>query len=100
MATPLVSALLASSAVVLQPSSSALSAPASPPPDPSTFWLFLSLLYSAVYLLQRVVVSLVAFTTYTLPAFLFTLFSMSLTFTMNFTTLCRLLPRPCCFAPR
>ncbi|KAI5782759.1 hypothetical protein EDC01DRAFT_664844 [Geopyxis carbonaria] len=53
----------------------------------SIFWLLISLIYSAIYLLQRITFSIISFTTYTLPAWLFTLFSMSLTFTMNFTTL-------------
>ena len=61
----------------------------SPPPDDpaSILWLTLSLMYSAVYLLQRIAFSTTKFATYTLPTWLFTLFSMSLTFTMNFTTL-------------
>lgn len=53
----------------------------------SIFWLTLSLAYSIVYLLQRIAFTATKFATYTLPAWLFTLFSMSLTFTMNFTTL-------------
>jgi lysophospholipid hydrolase len=61
---------------------------APPPPEPaSILWLTLSLVYSAVYLLQRIAFQTTKFATYTLPAWLFTLFSMSLTFTMNFTTL-------------
>lgn len=71
---------------------SSLSSPASPTPlslteSTSILWLTLSLVYSAIYLLQRIAISTTMFATYTLPAWLFTLFSMSLTFTMNFTTL-------------
>src|SRR5207302_3000183 len=53
----------------------------------SIFWLSASLVYSVVYLLQRIFFWVISFSTYTLPAWLFTLFSTSLTFTMNFTTL-------------
>ncbi|KAG0635216.1 hypothetical protein HOY80DRAFT_1057729 [Tuber brumale] len=53
----------------------------------SIFWLSASLVYSVVYLLQRIFFWVISFSTYTLPTWLFTLFSTSLTFTMNFTTL-------------
>ncbi|PUU82148.1 hypothetical protein B9Z19DRAFT_1121189 [Tuber borchii] len=53
----------------------------------SIFWLSAYLVYSIVYLLQRIFFWVISFTTYTLPTWLFTLFSTSLTFTMNFTTL-------------
>ena len=53
----------------------------------SIFWLTLSLAYSTILLLQRITFTITKFLTYTLPTWLFTLFSMSLTFTMNFTTL-------------
>lgn len=53
----------------------------------SIFWLSVSLVYSAAYLLQRISFWIISFSGYTLPAWLFTLFSTSLTFTMNFTTL-------------
>jgi lysophospholipid hydrolase len=39
------------------------------------------------YVVPSVLYWVITFTTITLPTWLFTLFSMSLTFTMNFTTL-------------
>ncbi|PWW72225.1 patatin-domain-containing protein [Tuber magnatum] len=53
----------------------------------SIFWLSASLVCSVVCLLQRIFLWVISFSTYTLPTWLFTLFSTSLTFTMNFTTL-------------
>ncbi|KAI5845618.1 hypothetical protein DFP73DRAFT_578222 [Morchella snyderi] len=53
----------------------------------SIFWLSVSLIYSAAYLLQRISFWIISFSGYTIPTWLFTLFSTSLTFTMNFTTL-------------
>ncbi|KAI5848150.1 hypothetical protein BZA05DRAFT_404571 [Tricharina praecox] len=89
VSSPLSAAASAVATSLLQssPTSSALAARAPPPDDPNIFWLTLSLVYSTVYLLQRIAFATTKFATYTLPAWLFTLFSMSLTFTMNFTTL-------------
>ncbi|CUS10033.1 unnamed protein product [Tuber aestivum] len=53
----------------------------------SIFWLLASFVYSVICLLQRIFLWVIPFSTYTLPTWLFTLFSTSLTFTMNFTTL-------------
>lgn len=61
--------------------------PAAPTESTSIFWLLLSFIYSTIYVLQRVTFNLVYFATYTLPTWLFTILGMSLTFTMNFTTL-------------
>ncbi|TGZ84609.1 lysophospholipase nte1 [Ascodesmis nigricans] len=63
-----------------------LPAPA-PAESGSFFWILFSGIYSTVYLIQRVAFNLIYFTTYTLPTWLFTVLGMSLTFTMNFTTL-------------
>jgi len=84
---PAAASAVATSLLHSVPTSSALAARAPPPDDPNIFWLTLSLVYSTAYLLQRIAFATTKFATYTLPAWLFTLFSMSLTFTMNFTTL-------------
>ncbi|KIV81859.1 hypothetical protein PV11_04009 [Exophiala sideris] len=55
-----------------------------PPPPPSGF---LSALAALVTSFPGALFWIITFTTITLPTWLFTLFSMSLTFTMNFTTL-------------
>ncbi|KAA8899015.1 hypothetical protein FN846DRAFT_961192 [Sphaerosporella brunnea] len=88
--SPIVNATATTTSVLLSATTSAATAlqATRPPEDPvSIFWLTLSLVYSTIYLLQRIAFSTTKFVTYTLPAWLFTLFSMSLTFTMNFTTL-------------
>lgn len=61
--------------------------PAPPAESTSAFWLLVSFVYTTIYVLQRVTFSVVYFATYTLPTWLFTVLGMSLTFTMNFTTL-------------
>jgi hypothetical protein len=48
---------------------------------------FTAAFISLVTFLPHALLWLIAFCTITLPTWLFTLFSMSLTFTMNFTTL-------------
>ncbi|KAF8477052.1 hypothetical protein BDZ91DRAFT_787656 [Kalaharituber pfeilii] len=53
----------------------------------SFMWTIFSAIYSTVYLLPRTAIAFITFATYTLPTWLFTLFSTSLTVTMNFTTL-------------
>lgn len=65
------------------------------PASISVFWLFLSLIYSFIYILQRISVWAITFSTYSLPTWMFGVFSTSLTFTMNFTTLC--VPREAIF---
>jgi len=59
--------------------------------DPNNAAGMLALVGRFVFFLVRIVpgalVWLITFSTITLPTWLFTLFSMSLTFTMNFTTL-------------
>ena len=59
-----------------------------PPPTPSTMAGWIGWVLTLVFqLIPRGLYWLITFTTITLPTWLFTLFSMSLTFTMNFTTL-------------
>ncbi|KAL7276055.1 phosphatidylcholine and lysophosphatidylcholine phospholipase [Rhizina undulata] len=53
----------------------------------SKIWTFISFVGYSIRLLQRISFWMIGFSTFTLPTWLFTLFSMSLTFTMNFTTL-------------
>ncbi|KAJ5727021.1 Lysophospholipase nte1 [Penicillium malachiteum] len=82
---------LASSVPSLQ--STALSAadsspPPSLPPIPSTMAGWIAWVFTFTFqVIPRGLYWLITFTTITLPTWLFTLFSMSLTFTMNFTTL-------------
>ena len=65
---------------------------------PSSSSSFVSLLGRSLLLIAKFIPGLlywiVTFSTITLPTILFTLFSMSLTFTMNFTTLCVRLATP------
>lgn len=65
---------------------------------PSSSSSFASLLGRSLLLIAKFIPGLlywiVTFSTITLPTILFTLFSMSLTFTMNFTTLCVRLATP------
>ncbi|PSN72102.1 lysophospholipase NTE1, partial [Corynespora cassiicola Philippines] len=55
--------------------------------SPSTFGLLGRVILTVLIVLPGFLYWIVTFTTITLPTWLFTLFSMSLTFTMNFTTL-------------
>lgn len=55
--------------------------------SPGFIRLVFNIVYATVYHFQRFAFALIFFATYTLPAWLFAVFSMSLTFTMNFTTL-------------
>lgn len=83
-------AIASVSAASLVAASTALALPSPAPASsssPSVFWLFVSAIYSTIYYFHRISFSLITFTTYTLPTWLFTLFSTSLTVTMNFTTL-------------
>ncbi|KAK1140145.1 phosphatidylcholine and lysophosphatidylcholine phospholipase [Aspergillus melleus] len=58
------------------------------PPTPSTMVGWISWVFTFVfYVIPSVLYWVITFSTITLPTWLFTLFSMSLTFTMNFTTL-------------
>ncbi|KAJ5219568.1 lysophospholipase NTE1 [Penicillium chermesinum] len=58
------------------------------PPTPATMAGWFGWVLTFVFqVIPRCLYWLIAFTTITLPTWLFTLFSMSLTFTMNFTTL-------------
>lgn len=74
-------------AAVTATQNAALSFPASV--DESASWL--GMMGRAVYAMARVIpgilIWIITFTTITLPTVLFALFSTSLTFTMNFTTL-------------
>lgn len=64
------------------------SPPPFPPPIPSTMAGWIGWVFNfAFQVIPRALYWLVTFTTISLPTWLFTLFSMSLTFTMNFTTL-------------
>ncbi len=56
-------------------------------PASTIFGLLGRLILFAFRVIPSVLYWLITFTTMTLPAWLFTLFSTSLTFTMNFTTL-------------
>lgn len=56
--------------------------------SPSTFGLLARVILTVLKVLPGTLYWIITFTTITLPTWLFTLFSMSLTFTMNFTTLC------------
>lgn len=59
-----------------------------PPPTPSTMAGWIGWVLTLVFqVIPRGLYSLITFSTITLPTWLFQLFSMSLTFTMNFTTL-------------
>lgn len=81
------------SAAAPHPTSSALptlaNAPGSDngPYQQKGLWLLLSLLISMLAMVPSTLIQTFTFITITLPAWLFHLFSMSLTFTMNFTTL-------------
>ncbi|KAF2712047.1 patatin-like serine hydrolase [Pleomassaria siparia CBS 279.74] len=55
--------------------------------SPSTFGLFGRVVLATLRVIPSVLYWIITFTTITLPTWLFTLFSMSLTFTLNFTTL-------------
>ena len=66
--------------------STAFPAPAASEPT-STLWSVFSFFYNFIFLVHRIVVALVTFSTFTVPTWLFMLFSTSLTVTMNFTTL-------------
>ncbi|KAF2473318.1 patatin-like serine hydrolase [Lindgomyces ingoldianus] len=55
--------------------------------SPSTFWLLARVMLAILRVIPGLLYWAITFTTITLPTWLFTLFSMSLTFTMNFTTL-------------
>ncbi|KAJ5110510.1 Lysophospholipase nte1 [Penicillium argentinense] len=71
-------------------STSTFSARSAPPfpPAPSTMAGWFSWILTFIFqVIPRGLYWLITFTTITLPTWLFTLFSMSLTFTMNFTTL-------------
>ncbi|OOQ83534.1 Lysophospholipase nte1 [Penicillium brasilianum] len=58
------------------------------PPTPSTMAGWITWVFTFIFqVIPRGLYWIIAFTTITLPTWLFTLFSMSLTFTMNFTTL-------------
>lgn len=62
--------------------------PPSSPPTPSTMAGWLGWLFTFCFqVVPSLLYWLITFSTITLPTWLFTLFSMSLTFTMNFTTL-------------
>ncbi|KAJ5798571.1 Lysophospholipase nte1 [Penicillium pulvis] len=62
--------------------------PPFPPPIPSTMAGWIGWVFTFTFqVIPRALYWLITFTTITLPTWLFTLFSMSLTFTMNFTTL-------------
>jgi lysophospholipid hydrolase len=54
---------------------------------PSTFGFLARAILTVLRVLPGTLYWIITFTTITLPTWLFTLFSMSLTFTMNFTTL-------------
>ena len=55
--------------------------------SPSTLGLLGRVVLAILRVIPSVLYWIITFTTITLPTWLFTLFSMSLTFTMNFTTL-------------
>lgn len=62
--------------------------PLSSPPTPSTMAGWIGWLFTFFFqVVPSVLYWVITFCTITLPTWLFTLFSMSLTFTMNFTTL-------------
>ncbi|EAU35254.1 hypothetical protein ATEG_04807 [Aspergillus terreus NIH2624] len=68
--------------------SSYLPPPPLPPPAPSTMVGWIGWVFSFVFqVIPSILYWAITFCTITLPTWLFTLFSMSLTFTMNFTTL-------------
>jgi len=55
--------------------------------SPSTLGVLARVILTVLRVLPGTLYWIITFTTITLPTWLFTLFSMSLTFTMNFTTL-------------
>ena len=55
--------------------------------SPSTLGVLARVILTILRVLPGTLYWIITFTTITLPTWLFTLFSMSLTFTMNFTTL-------------
>lgn len=83
--------LLASQNPALFPSPSSLTPPPISPPAAASYSSMASFISYVFYVLLQVIPAtlywVITFTTITLPTWLFTLFSMSLTFTMNFTTL-------------
>ncbi|KAF2191243.1 lysophospholipase NTE1 [Zopfia rhizophila CBS 207.26] len=79
------SALVASASGALESSTSALKAAEAA--SPSTFGLLGRVILAVLRVIPGGLYWIITFTTITLPTWLFTLFSMSLTFTMNFTTL-------------
>ncbi|CAG8984088.1 hypothetical protein HYALB_00010588 [Hymenoscyphus albidus] len=58
-----------------------------PPPSSSWLWVFGRTIVAIIHFVPGVLYRLITFTTITMPSFLFTLFSTSLTVTMNATTL-------------
>ncbi|KAJ5119336.1 Lysophospholipase nte1 [Penicillium atrosanguineum] len=87
LALSLTAATSSSSLTTALPAS-ATSSPPFLPPTPSTMAGWIGWVLTFVFqVVPRSLYWLITFTTLTLPTWLFTLFSMSLTFTMNFTTL-------------
>ncbi|PYH49831.1 lysophospholipase [Aspergillus saccharolyticus JOP 1030-1] len=79
---------LTTSASVVPGFSSHLPPPPVPPAIPTTMVGWIGWVFSVLFqVIPGVLYWLVTFSTITVPTWLFTLFSMSLTFTMNFTTL-------------
>jgi lysophospholipid hydrolase len=87
-ASKVASAIANSSAVVVDAVESSVSQlRAAETSLPSTFGLFGRVVLAILRVIPSILYWIITVTTITLPTWLFTLFSMSLTFTMNFTTL-------------
>lgn len=76
------------SSAVPASTSTSLPPPPYPPPPLSTMAGWIGWVFTFIFqVIPSVLYWIITFSTITLPTWLFTLFSMSLTFTMNFTTL-------------
>ncbi len=80
-------ALVADGAIVTNVSVASTIAASRDPSSLSTFGLFGRVILSILKVIPGVLYWIGAFATITVPTWLFTLFSTSLTFTLNFTTL-------------
>ncbi|KAI9926138.1 hypothetical protein ASPWEDRAFT_53395 [Aspergillus wentii DTO 134E9] len=88
VATPFSPALTATLSLGPGIADSYLPPPPFSPPIPSTMAGWIGWVFSFIFqVIPSVLYWVITFSTITLPTWLFTLFSMSLTFTMNFTTL-------------
>src|ERR1700760_2987806 len=90
MASDAMSAMTSSTRGIILATASSSTPPdlmSHPSEEQHGFVAVLTLLFNFVWLLLSAIPGVLTFTTITIPKWLYLLFSMSLTFTMNFTTL-------------